>query len=305
MRDAIVLLNGDGRAARGVATAGKTLRRFAILLACALAAGCTTGYDLAAIAPTTPAQAQPAPASAATAARAAHEVAVSHPRFGDRKPHPWSGRAPWTYAVHGTDVSKYQQEVDWKAAREAGISFVFVKATEGGDRLDDRFHDHWRGARAAGIPRAAYHFFYFCRPAREQAEWFIRHVPKEAGALPHVLDMEWNHTSPTCRLRPPADTVQREMRVFLETIERHYGKRPMIYTSIDFWEDNRLHEFEGYEWWLRSVSAHPHDRYDGARFRFWQYTGTGEVAGISGDADINVFNGSHAEWRDWLRRHTR
>src|SRR5690606_39873882 len=69
--------------------------------------------------------------------------------------------------------------------------------------------------------------------------------------------LEWNHLSPTCRLRPPAATVQREMRVFLDMLERHYGKRPIIYTSIDFYHDNKLEDFGGYDFWLRSVSAHP------------------------------------------------
>jgi lysozyme len=53
------------------------------------------------------------------------------------------------------------------------------------------------------------------------------------------------------------------------------------------------------------VAAHPHDRYDDRPFLFWQYTGTGIVPGVEGDADINVFHGSAAAWRDWLRANTR
>ena len=123
--------------------------------------------------------------------------------------------------------------------------------------------------------------------------------------MPHVLDMEWNHMSPTCKLRPPAATVQKEMRIWLDAVEKHYGKRPIIYTSIDFYRDNRLHQFDGYEWWLRSVSAHPEERYNGERFLFWQYTGTGEIPGVEGDADINVFNGTEAQWRAWLQANAR
>ncbi len=268
------------------------------VLALAVSA-CTSGrLDLAEIAPASVRTASVTSSTASTVS--GYSVAVHHPRFGDRKPHAWDARSPWTYPVHGTDVSKYQSDVDWVAARESGISFVFIKATEGGDRVDDMFARHWRGAKAAGIPRSAYHFYYFCRPAIEQAAWFIRNVPRDADALPHVLDMEWNHLSPSCKLRPPAATVQREMRIFLDAIEKHYGKRPIIYTSIDFYEDNKLSSFKGYDWWLRSVSAHPHDRYDGENFLFWQYTGTGKVPGITGDADINVFNGSPEQWRRWL-----
>ncbi|TWH36690.1 MULTISPECIES: GH25 family lysozyme [unclassified Aminobacter] len=276
------------------------MRRLGALVLSMFLASCTSvSYDFGDIAPTSPVPSTSAPAASAG------RVAVTHPRFGDRKPHDWTGRTPHSYAVHGTDVSKYQASVDWHQARRAGISFAFIKATEGGDRVDDKFMEHWRNAKAAGIPRAAYHFFYFCRPAREQAQWFIRNVPRQAGTLPHVLDMEWNHLSPTCKLRPPAHVVQKEMKIFLDMIERHYGKRPIIYTSIDFYRDNRLHEFKGYDWWLRSVADHPHNKYDGQHFLFWQYTGTGEVPGIQGDADINVFNGSETQWRKWLAQHIR
>ena len=261
--------------------------RLAIVGLAILAAACTTtSYDLSELAPQKSGNTAPA---------------AQGPRFGDRDPHDWVGRAPWTYAVHGTDVAKYQAGIDWRTLRGGGISFAFIKATEGGDLLDERFHENWRAAKAAGVPRGAYHFYYFCRPAAEQAAWFIRNVPREAGALPPVLDMEWNPFSPTCTLRPPAATVQAEMRTFLAIVERHYGKKPIIYTSIDFYEDNDLHEFHGYPWWLRSVSAHPIERYAGRPFVFWQYTGTGILPGIEGDADINVFHGTAAQWREWLR----
>jgi lysozyme len=275
----------------------RRMRLIAGLLALGLLSSCTTlDYDFANV----------APASAPSVrADAAFTVSTRNPRYGDRKPHPWASRAPWTYPVHGTDVSKYQTAIDWPRAKASGISFAFIKATEGGDRLDDYFHRHWREAREAGVPRGAYHFYYFCRPAIEQVRWFISHVPREAGSLPPVLDMEWNHLSPTCRVRPPPETVRAEMRVFLEALERHYGKKPIIYTTIDFFDRNGLADFRGYPYWLRSVAAHPDDLYGRHPFTFWQYTGTGEIPGIRGDADINVFNGTERQWRDWLKANTR
>jgi lysozyme len=249
--------------------------------------GCTTIEDLA-------------PAGGAPAGAAARA-----PRFEDSKPHEWTGGAPWTYDVHGTDVSKYQASIDWPKARASGISFAFIKATEGGDRFDEYFDEHWSGTKAAGIPRAGYHFYYFCTPAAKQARWFIAHVPNDPSALPPVLDMEWNPHSPTCRLRPDKETVRAEMTVFLGMLERHYGKKPIIYTTLDFFDDNDLSSFRGYPYWLRSVAGHPDEKYGSHPFTFWQYTGTGIVPGITGDADINVFNGSRAAWKRWLRRNTR
>lgn len=220
--------------------------------------------------------------------------------FGDRKPHPWTGRAPARYAVHGTDVSRFQGRIDWPDARRAGIEFAWIKATEGGDRLDPRFGENWREADRAGVARGAYHFFYFCRPAIEQARWFIRNVPRTPGALPPVLDMEWTPFSPTCTIRPPAEHIRSEARIFLEALERHYGTRPLIYSTPDFFERNRMDLLGNYEFWLRSVAGHPSETYPGHRWTIWQYTGSGLAPGFYTDVDLNVFNGSRDSWSTWL-----
>lgn len=240
---------------------------------------------------------RPDPTPLSAASRGGTEA----PRFGDSDPHPWDGVAPWRYPVHGIDVSKWQGTIDWPAVRRGGVAFAYIKATEGGDVADDRFRENWFGARAAGVLRGAYHYYYFCRTAEEQARWFIQHVPQDAAALPHVLDMEWTHTSRTCRHRPDPSHVRAEMAVFVAILERHYGRRPLIYTTVDFYADNELWKVRGEQFWLRSVAGHPGTRYPGQAWTLWQYTGTGVVPGIRGDTDINVFGGSQAQWAGWAR----
>lgn len=224
------------------------------------------------------------------------------PRFADYDPHPWSYRPPVTYPVHGIDVSRWQGDINWFAARNAGVSFAFLKATEGGDVADPMFRQNWRQTAQAGIARGAYHFYYFCRTPEEQANWFIRHVPKTRGALPPVLDIEWTH-SRTCPGRPAPSVVRGYMTRFLNRLEAHYGQRPIVYTTPDFYEDNDLGRLRA-EFWLRSVAAHPHVRYPNERWSFWQYTGTGKVPGVSGKTDINVFAGSANSYQNWLQSRT-
>ena len=36
--------------------------------------------------------------------------------------------------------------------RDAGTQFAFIKATEGGDHIDEKFRQNWNGAKAAGVP---------------------------------------------------------------------------------------------------------------------------------------------------------
>jgi lysozyme len=225
---------------------------------------------------------------------------TNYPRFHDTAPHAWEGRAPWHYPMHGIDVSKWQGPIDWGQVRASGVDFAFIKATEGGDILDDRFAENWAAASRAGVARGAYHFYYFCRSAAEQARWFKANAPTERGALPPVLDMEWNHRSKTCRARPQPEVVRSEMRVWKEAVASHYGQQPIIYTTVAFYRDNELWQVDGYVFWLRSVAGHPQQVYPGQSWTFWQYTGTGSVPGIVGNTDINVFAGSPTAWAAWL-----
>ncbi|HUG60958.1 MAG TPA: GH25 family lysozyme [Methylomirabilota bacterium] len=209
--------------------------------------------------------------------------------------------APKAFSTKGIDVSYYQGAIDWHQVRADGVGFAYLKATEGGDRLDERFHENWRAAHRAGLHRGAYHFWYHCRPGREQAAWFIANVPKDDHALPPVLDMEWTPFSPTCTARPHADTLHSEMQDFLDHVEAHFGKRPVIYTSVDFYADRMREAFHDYHLWVRSVAGHPTIRYGNRKWRLWQYTATGRTAGIDGDVDHNVFAGSKTDFERFAK----
>jgi lysozyme len=222
-------------------------------------------------------------------------------RFRDAKPINFGKASPKQLAVHGVDVSRWQGDIDWTKLRSQGANFVYIKATDGGDHLDPMFKKNWRAAGQAGLRRGAYHFFYWCRTAGEQADWFIRNVPKVAGALPPVIDVEWNGES-RCKRRPSRKRVLEKMQVFMDKLEAHYGQRPIIYTAPDFYRDNLKGQFLDYPFWLRSVAAHPSRIYPGRKWVFWQYSGSGLSHGVRGQIDLNVFNGSEDAWHAWVSR---
>jgi lysozyme len=226
---------------------------------------------------------------------------VLPPRFGDAHPIDWPGRTPVAYPVHGIDVSRWQGVIDWPTARAHGVNFAFIKATEGGDHADPAFLQNWYGAAAAGVPRAAYHFYYFCRSGAEQAAWFIANVPRERGALPPILDLEWNGESVTCPHRPAPATVRAEAATFLNIVGKHFDQQPIVYTTVDFWHDNELWRVAGMQPWLRAVTRHPAEAYpDASSWAFWQYSGTGQIPGIPEKVDLNAFAGSERDWAVWL-----
>ncbi len=219
--------------------------------------------------------------------------------IGDTDPVRFNGRQPSTFPVRGMDAARFQTSVDWVRAKAVGIEFVFLKATEGGDLLDVKFRDHWRGAGRAGIARGAYHFYYFCTAPEVQARFFINTVPRTKGTLPPVLDMEWNPFSPTCQRRPDGATVRDEMRRWMDLVTAHYGQRPVIYTTPRFYKENELNRLKGYEFWLRTTAKTPREAFPGQRWTFWQYTSTGTLPNTPGAIDINAFNGSQSDWESW------
>ena len=250
----------------------------ALLATAVLATGCTsTSYDLI------------------------ETSSVARPKFKDNDPQDFGKNHPARHEVHGIDLSKWNgTAIDWPTVKKSGVSFVFLKATEGKDRIDPTFEKNWRDAAAVGIPYAPYHFYYFCSTADDQADWFIANVPKASMKLPPVLDVEWNHASKTCKARPDPQTVRASMQRFMDRIEAFYGKRPIIYTSVDFHKDNLVGAFNGYHFWVRSVAAHPSKIYADRRWAFWQYTATGVVPGLKGETDINVFAGTAKSWNSWV-----
>ena len=220
--------------------------------------------------------------------------------FDARHPFPVRDLSPGPrhHDIHGIDIAKYQGEIDWAAVKNSGIEFAFIKATEGGDRLDDKFEANWAAAKEAGLPRGAYHFNYWCSSWANQAEWFKRNVPVDPDALPPVLDLEWNNASPTCPRSVPRETALAGIYTFVHAMEKHYKKRPILYTDANFHRDVLSDgALADYPLWVRAVKELPHVQFPGRRWAFWQYTEKAAVPGIRGNVDKNAFAGNRAQWR--------
>jgi lysozyme len=192
--------------------------------------------------------------------------------------------------VIGVDVSGHQGDIDWPALAAGGVAFAYIKATEGGDFRDGRFRGNWDGAKAAGLPHGAYHFLTQCRSGVEQAANFIRTVPREAGTLPPAVDAE--HMGP-CTAGSAVADIRGEMLAFMNAIEAHYGKRPIVYVTYEF-HRAYLDGYAGTErFWVRSLFLPPSIREQG--WLFWQFHHRGQRPGIRGPVDLDAFRGSLAD----------
>lgn len=183
--------------------------------------------------------------------------------------------------VIGIDVSSHQDAIDWPQVAGDGISFAYIKATEGTGYTDPRFAENWSGAQEAGITAGAYHYFTLCSPGAEQAEDFLAAAPPDDSALPPALDLEFDGA---CDERPEADHAQEEIDEFTAVIEEAWGRRLVIYSSAEWREHYGLPVQDGRPDWLFSEGERPAE----PNWAVWQLRFDGTVAGISGGVDIDV-----------------
>ena len=198
---------------------------------------------------------------------------------------------PSGYQVHGIDISHYQGDINWNMLKQTRqgqfpISFIFMKATEGGDYADDKFVANFDSAKAHGFIRGAYHFYNPKTDANKQADFFIRSVKLEPGDLPPVLDIE--------KKGKDIKKLQADLKVWLRKVESHYGVKPIIYASYKF-KTRYLNDsvFNSYPYWIAHYYVDS-VRYEGD-WKFWQHTDVGTLPGIDEKVDLNVFNGSLQE----------
>lgn len=189
----------------------------------------------------------------------------------------------YQFPIRGIDVSHHQGNIDWRRVAADDVAFAIIKATEGGDHVDDAFAGNLREARAAGIAVGAYHFFTFCRPGADQAKNFITVVPRDAPLLPPVVDIEFGGN---CPRRPSPDQLNAELAAFLGPVETAFGKQAIVYLT----DDAALAYSGGIvtrQRWLRSLAMKPSED----DWIYWQYHNMGRVDGIAGDVDLNVLKG--------------
>ena len=204
---------------------------------------------------------------------------------------------PLGFEIHGIDVSHHQSRIHWASVsameeKSVRLGFVFIKATEGYTRKDSQFPRNWRKAREAGLARGAYHFFLPNKDGGIQAENFIQAVRLQTGDLPPVLDVE-----ETFGVRP-AD-LRKRVSDWLVRVERHYGVRPIIYTSADFYTRILGSEFDDYPLWVAHYLQRDKPRVS-RPWSFWQHSETGRVNGITTKVDFNVFSGDSADFKSLL-----
>ena len=219
------------------------------------------------------------------------KITINHPSEAD-------------YPVRGVDVSYYQGQIDWQVLAEENIDFAFIKATEGSSHIDTKFRENWENSGETNLKRGAYHFFSFESRGKAQAEHFISVVPREVGMLSPVVDIEFY--GDRFYSRPDLEETRKQLQDLLDTLEAHYGTKPIIYATESSYSTYIRGNFDEYPLWIRNVYFSPNLGMPG-KWTFWQYDSEAVLAGYSGEEehiDLNVFYGSEEEWDEFLREYT-
>lgn len=218
--------------------------------------------------------------------------------------------------VYGIDVSRHQGSWNWEnialyadkkgqvyssgtqASAELQPSFfVIMKATEGSDLIDPKYTANVAQAREGGLIKGAYHFMTTLSDIDSQIENFIKNAVVEKGDFPPVLDIETPHK----RVAEVGEENIRHMALkWLEAIEKHYGVKPVIYTN-DLFRQKYLDTpaFKDYDFWMARYSKKGPESGD---WLLWQFTQTGRSRGISGHIDINIYDGTLAEFKAYIAK---
>lgn len=201
-----------------------------------------------------------------------------------------------SYAPSGVDVSGNNHAslrgIDWDAVKSDGQSYAFVKATEGVGFVNNHFVRDANAAAAAGLKVGAYHYARPAGDAKQQAASFasqIALVPTQT--LPPVLDIEVDEGLSAKQLEEWIDTFMTELKSLT-------GRTPMLYTYKYFWmgQMGNTTRFSEYPLWLAAYQDTAPDPVGGwDKLAFWQRSGSGRVAGIETDVDMNLFNGTEAQ----------
>lgn len=197
-------------------------------------------------------------------------------------------------AVRGIDVSEHQGQIDWEAVRESGVEFVILRVgfrgygSAGNIVADANAQENYRKAKAAGLQVGAYFFSQAVSPeeAEEEADFFLAQTADWELDLWAVYD--WEYMGEDARTADVDARTLTDCTIAFSEKMAAAGHTPMVYFNRTQSERKLyMEELAGYQLWL----AMYHDPIETFLYRpdMWQYTNTGNVPGIAGNVDINLW----------------
>lgn len=205
---------------------------------------------------------------------------------------------------HGIDVSKYQGDIDWEKAKKVGVYFAFIRIGYRGYGEDGRIvgdeyaKENIRKAHDAGVKVGVYFFSQAINKpeASEEAEYCINFLKnnnfQDDISLPVVIDYEYTSGSTKGRLENAnlsRSTHQNICDRFVQDV-RDAGYKGGIYANyqmlVNDMQPTSSSLYDNTQYWIARYNEATHYSNN---YRFWQYSSSGKVSGISGRVDCNFW----------------
>ena len=189
--------------------------------------------------------------------------------------------------IHGIDISHYQGKIFWETvANNTPMAYVYIKATEGGNRIDQEYENNILTAHQYGLKVGSYHFY---RAKIEQetqlANFVLQCRPSEQDLIP-LIDVE---VASGLGVEEFCDSLFK----FLELVEHYYRQKPLIYSGTNFYNKYLAGKMDRYPLMIAQYRPPEPVLKDGNDYLIWQYTGKGRLRGINGYVDKSRFMGDH------------
>lgn len=189
--------------------------------------------------------------------------------------------------VPGIDVSSYQGTVDFARVAAAGNGFVFLRLSSG-QNVDTKFATNWAAAKDANLVRGAYQYFWPARDVDLQVDTMVTTL-RAAGFgpddLPPVLDIETVDGQPVA-------TVVALAKHWIARVEAELHVKPLVYTA-NFMSYVTQNHFSSYPLWVANYGVTcPLMPTGWTDWVFWQSSESGRVDGVTGNVDLDTFNGT-------------
>lgn len=185
----------------------------------------------------------------------------------------------------GIDVSKHQGVIKWEeVAKDKKIKFVYIRATMGKGHKDKRYERNIREAKKAGLKVGSYHFMTSKFSVDEQFRSFLAVAkPAEQDLIP-MVDVESGYFKGWSRKQ-----LQDSLVRFSSLVKKHYGRRPMIYSSVGYYNRNLAPRFNDHIIYIASYSRYMPILKGDHNHNLWQYSEYGHIRGIGEYVDLCRF----------------
>lgn len=190
--------------------------------------------------------------------------------------------------IHGIDLSHYQGEVFWENVGEnSKMAYVYLKATEGGTRIDKTYERNIELAHRYGLKVGSYHFFRPKVDLIQQLENFKSQCrPGDQDLIP-MIDIE---TTSGLNTEEFCDSLFK----FLSLVEQAYRQKPLLYTYTNFYNRHLSGKIDSYKLMIAQYNMSTPVLADNKDYIMWQYTAKGRINGINTYVDKSRFMGRHS-----------